>query len=315
MPHRDGGRLNQARQSFKRLAKPRDLLIAEARYLGVPLLPLDVQKSDLEYRVEPLPDGRLGVRVALTEVIGSSEQERARIVRHRPFTSLQDFRDRVRPCRRIFDALARVGALDGFIEYQPRRRHELLAHIRRVEARPQKVADTQLAFDFDLPVPRLEGVTALDLHGRRQSDLEMQELGVAISGHRMNRFHQLFADLGVTPARSLLDLPTGTDVLIAGVRRATNTPPIRGGGRVVFVSLDDSTGISNVVFFADAQARIKEKTFRTAYLLVRGTTRRSGARGISVTGHEAWDLLDVQREREQRTRHNEQPIIGGKRTA
>lgn len=294
---------------------PRDLLIAEARHLGVPLLPLDVQKSDLEYRVEPLPDGRLGVRVALTEVIGSSEQERARIARHQPFTSLQDFRDRVRPRRRIFDALARVGALDGFIEYEPRRRHELLAHIRRVEARPQKVADTQLAFDLDLPVPRLEGVTALDLYGRRQSDLEMQELGVAITGHRMNRFHQLFADLGVTPARSLLDLPSGTDVLIAGVRRATNTPPIRGGGRVVFVSLDDSTGISNVVFFPDAQARIKEKTFRTTYLLVRGTTRRSGARGISVTGHLAWDLLDVQREREQPAQQSEQPVVRGKRTA
>lgn len=294
---------------------PRDLLIAEARHLGVPLLPLDVQTSDLAYRVEPMPDGRLGVRVALTEVLGSSEKERTRIATHQPFTSLQDFRDRVRPRRRIFDALARVGALDVFIEYEPRRRHELLAHIRRVEARAVKVADTQLAFDLDLPVPRLEGVTVLDLHGRRQSDLEMQELGVAIAGHRMNRFHQLFAELGVTPARSLLELPSGTDVLIAGVRRATNTPPIRNGERVVFVSLDDSTGISNVVFFPDAQARIKEKTFRTTYLLVRGTTRRSGARGISVTGHEAWDLLDVQRERAESTREEAQPVSEERRTA
>ena len=58
----------------------------------------------------------------------------------------------------------------------------------------------------------------------------------------MERFYPLFRKLGVTPVRDLVDLPGGTEVLIAGVRRATNTPPMRGGKRVVFISLDDGTG-------------------------------------------------------------------------
>lgn len=279
---------------------PKDLILAEARHLGVPLLPLDVQTSGLDYRVEETPDGRLGVRVALTEVIGSSEKERARIARHQPFSSLQDFHDRVRPRRRLFDGLARIGALDAFIGYDTRRRHELIAHIRRTHATPVHVAPTQLAFDFDLPVPRLEKVTVLDLHGHTQTDLELQELGLSVTGHRMRRFYDLFRELGVTPARDLLDLPGGTDVLVAGVRRATNTPPMRNGRRTVFVTLDDGTGLANLVFFPDAQDRIKNKVFRTTYMLVRGTTRRSGARGISVTGHQAWDLIEIRQAHQER---------------
>jgi error-prone DNA polymerase len=68
---------------------------------------------------------------------------------------------------------------------------------------------------------------------------------------------------------------------------------MRNGRRTVFVSVDDGTGLANVVFFPDAQDWIKNAVFRTNYLLIRGTTRRSGARGVSVTGHMAWDLTVV----------------------
>jgi error-prone DNA polymerase len=281
---------------------PKDLLVAEARNLGVPVLGLDVQRSALDYRVEELADGRKGIRLALPELTGSTEAERARIVRHQPFTSLQDFRDRVRPRRRTFEALARVGALDNFIEYDRDRRHELLAHIQGLRGTAVTIEDGQLAFDLDLPVPdHSGGVTSLDLRGRTQTDLELRDLRLAVGGHQMKRFHSLFAELGVTPASRLGSLPGGTEVLIAGVRRATNTPPMRNGRRVVFVSLDDGTGpVSNVVFFHDAQERVGGAVFATHYMLVRGRTRRSGARGVSVTGENLWDLFEVARQVAQR---------------
>lgn len=272
---------------------PKDLLVAEARHLGVPLLPMDVQRSTTEYLLEPLSGGKVGVRMALTDLSGSTEKERERIVKYQPFSSLQDFRDRVRPRRSTFESLARVGALDAFIEHDRNRRHELLAHVRRISAPPIRVPEGQQAFEFDLPVPRYGGIVSFDLYGRYQVDLELEELGIAIDTHQMKRFYPLFRELGVTPARDLLSLPSGTEVMVAGVRRATNTPPMRNGRRTVFVSLDDGTGLSNLVFFPDAQERIKNKIFRTNYMLVRGTTRRSGAKGISVTGQMAWDLLDL----------------------
>ena len=272
---------------------PKDLLVAEARHLGVPLLPMDVQRSKLEYVLEPAASGTMGVRMALTDLSGSSEKERERIVAAQPFTSLHEFRDRVRPTKKTFESLARVGALDAFIAYDQRRRHDLVTHVRRISATPPRAGRGQLAFDLDLPVPTYDGIVSLDLHGRRQVDLELEELGLAVSGHRMQQFYPLFRELGVTPAADLLNIPSGSEVLVAGVRRATNTPPMRSGRRTVFVTLDDGTGLSNLVFFPDAQERVRNKVFRTDFMLVAGTTRRSGPRGISVTGHMAWDLLNL----------------------
>lgn len=260
-----------------------------------------MQHSGHEYRNEIAPDGRLGVRTALGELSGSSEAERDRMARHQPFSSLQDFRDRVRPRRTTMESLARVGALDAFIDYEPRRRHELIAHLASITSKPQRVADTQLAFDLDLPLPHRPSVTSLELRGRTQTDLELQEMRLAVNRHQMERFYPLFREMGVTPARDLATLPGGTAVIIAGVRRATNTPPMRSGKRVVFVSLDDGTGpVSNIVFFHDIQEQIGSGVFQTHYMLVRGKTRRSGARGVSVTGEAAWDLLHVQREHAER---------------
>lgn len=285
---------------------PKDLIVAEARVLGVPVLPLDVQSSALDYRVEDLADGSQGIRLALPELVGSTEAERARIARHQPFGSLQDFRDRVHPRRRTFEALARVGALDTFIGYDRTRRHELLAHIQSLRGTAVVIRADQLAFEVELPVPRYSGdragaITSLELRGRTQTDLELLDLNLAVGTHQMTRFHALFKELGVTPASELGNLPGGTEVLLAGVRRATNTPPMRGGRRVVFISLDDGTGpVANVVFFHDAQERVGGQVFQTNYMLVRGRTRRSGARGVSVTGENLWNLFDVARQVKER---------------
>ena len=76
--------------------------------------------------------------------------------------------------------------------------------------------------------------------------------------------------------------------------RHPHTPPMRSGKRVVFLSLDVGSGpVSNVVFFHDAQAQIGAPVFHTHHALIRGRTRRTGARGVSVTGEQMWDLLDV----------------------
>ncbi|MBC7763308.1 MAG: hypothetical protein H7201_16280, partial [Candidatus Saccharibacteria bacterium] len=104
---------------------------------------------------------------------------------HQPFSSLQDFRDRVRPRRRTFEALARVGALDSFIGYDRARRSDLLAHIQSLGGRALPVGPDQLTFDIELPLPDFyRSVTALDLRGRTQTDVELRDLGLAVSHHQ-----------------------------------------------------------------------------------------------------------------------------------
>ena len=117
------------------------------------MLPLDVQHSGLQYGVEILDHCRHAIRLALGELAGSSAAGRQRIAEHQPFTSLQVFRDRVRPKRRTFEALARIGALDAFIDYNRDLRGALLVHIHALTGAVQSVTGTQFAFDLDLPTP------------------------------------------------------------------------------------------------------------------------------------------------------------------
>ncbi len=96
-----------------------------------------------------------------------------------------------------------------------------------------------------------------------------------------------------TTADRLLGLRNNTEVLVAGVRVATQTPPMRGGRRVVFISVDDGTGCVDATFFHEAQERSGPLLFGTGMLLIRGLTRRTGPRGISLQALEAWDLADT----------------------
>jgi error-prone DNA polymerase len=99
--------------------------------------------------------------------------------------------------------------------------------------------------------------------------------------------------LGVVSAHRLREAAQGQTVLVAGAKAATQTPPIRSGRRVIFLTLDDTTGLVDLAFFDDSHAACAHTVFHSWLLLVRGTVQRRGARALSVVGHAAWDLAEL----------------------
>ena len=77
---------------------------------------------------------------------------------------------------------------------------------------------------------------------------------------------------------------------MAGVKVATQTPPIRSGRRVIFLTLDDATGPVDATFFEDVQGPYAATVFGSWLLVVRGELRRTGRRGVSLRATGAWDL-------------------------
>jgi error-prone DNA polymerase len=71
---------------------------------------------------------------------------------------------------------------------------------------------------------------------------------------------------------------------------ATQTPPVRSGRRVVFVTLDDATGPVDATFFEDAQAGYASTVFHSWLLVIRGIVRRTGPRGVSLRATGCWEL-------------------------
>src|SRR5207248_8707749 len=79
-------------------------------------------------------------------------------------------------------------------------------------------------------------------------------------------------------------------LLVAGVKVATQTPPIRSGRRVVFVTLDDATGPVDAAFFEDALEHYATTLFHSWLLVMSGTVRRTGPKGLSINATGCWEL-------------------------
>jgi error-prone DNA polymerase len=283
---------------------PKRLLVAEARRLGIPILPLDINRSKAEYRVERVESGeqagKLGIRLSLKGIFGLSASELKRIVAGQPYDSLADLRARSRLSKPGIKRLAQLGAFDSLHRESGNdaNRADLVLHLQNLQNRPTKkgteVIEGQLALPLgDVELNNLQrGQPAPTMVENVRAELDLMAMDV--SEHLMESHRPLLDRLGVTTADTLLGLRNGTEVLVAGVRIATQTPPMRGGRRVVFISIDDGTGCVDSVFFHEAQEKAGPLLFGTRLLLIKGTTRRTGPRGISLSASMAWDLSRIE---------------------
>ena len=119
---------------------------------------------------------------------------------------------------------------------------------------------------------------------------ELEVLGLDASRHVIDFYRRFLGALGAVPAGELLGCRSGGEVLVAGVKVATQTPPIRSGRRVVFVTLDDGSGCTDSTFFEDAQGPYAATVFHWWLLVIRGVLRRTGPRGVSLRATGAWEL-------------------------
>ncbi|WP_369831998.1 DNA polymerase III subunit alpha [Blastococcus sp. TF02A-26] len=330
---------------------PKRLILDDARNFGVRVLGLDVNASGATYRVErvdpeeieggdadgsPLqawrrpewmppsvPDpSRHGIRLALADVKGISDDEVARVVAGQPYRSLNDFWQRASVSRPVVERLVLAGGFDSLYGFgvrdreagRPTRsrtavtRRDLLLQISELDRWSRSGARAgavgQLSLDLlGLDLPEEEGVapeeTALGwaagsgLPEFTDAELvraELEVLGLDASRHVVDFYRRFLSAIGAVPAGELLGCRSGSEVLVAGVKVATQTPPIRSGRRVVFVTLDDGTGCTDSTFFEDVQGPYAATVFHSWLLVIRGVLRRTGPRGVSIRATGAWEL-------------------------
>ncbi|MBD0744344.1 DNA polymerase III subunit alpha [Streptomyces sp. CBMA152] len=268
---------------------PKRLLLADARRRGVPILPVDVNRSAVAHQIELVSNTRVwGLRLALADVQGISEAEAARIQQGQPYASLLDFWQRARPSRPVAERLAQVGALDAF----GANRRDLLLHLAELHRAQRAVGSG----GGQLPLAdgrRTARAGLPDLDGAERLSAELGVLGMDTSRHLMVDHETFLKELGVVSAKRLRDAVHGETVLVAGAKAATQTPPIRSGQRVIFTTLDDGTGLVDLAFFGDSHAACAHTVFHSWLLLVRGVVQRRGPRSLSVVGAAAWNLAEL----------------------
>ncbi len=155
------------------------------------------------------------------------------------------------------------------------------------------VTSVQLALDLgdapgEGPDHGVSGLPEMDADERVRAELEI--LGLDVSRHVVAFYTPFLDALGVTRSSGLLSRRSKSELLVAGVKVATQTPPIKSGRRVIFLTLDDSTGPVDATFFEDVQGPCAATVFHSWLLVVRGELRRTGPRGVSLRATGCWEL-------------------------
>jgi error-prone DNA polymerase len=162
----------------------------------------------------------------------------------------------------------------------------------RAAADPRPVTSVQLTLDLgDEPQEQVSGLPEMNAEEQMRAELEI--LGLDASRHVVDTYADFLDALGAIRSRDLLRQRSRAEILVAGVKVATQTPPVRSGRRVVFLTLDDGTGPVDATFFEDAQGPYAATVFASWLLVIRGEVRRTGHRGISLRATGAWPLTDL----------------------
>jgi error-prone DNA polymerase len=269
---------------------PRRALLDDARRHGVPILPLDVNASELEYVAEETATGEYGIRLALQDVHGISDAEVRSILiarSERPFTGVGDFLQRTSVSRPVVEALAHAGAFDAIPQPTNRRGHLFAAITTEAEREGDQLKLRFVANATDHHSARFAFRDYTDAEVVRA---ELEVLGLDATRHIASFYGPLFRDLGVTSAEDVWRCRADEWVMVAGVKVSSQTPAIRSGQRIIFLTLDDGTGPLEVTVFESVQPKVAKTVFHAFAMVVWGQVRRTGLKGVSVVAEDVWDL-------------------------
>ncbi len=248
---------------------PPRVLIADASRFGVKVLPIDINRSYANYTVES------GViRISLRQLKGMSGEALESIISAREagsFKSMSDFILRTNVRQDIIENLISVGALDAFGS-----KEDLLAQLENLLVLKRKVCKFTKPL-FDLTENQSDIAWTSDV--KTSMLLERKLLSLDVSAHPLD-----FVSLGdgFTRMNDLPSVATGKTVKIAGSVIRYQTPPTRNGNRVVYVIMEDGTGIADVTVFSDVQEKCGQVLFREGWLVVHGKVQRRGPKALSI---------------------------------
>jgi DNA polymerase III subunit alpha len=254
--------------------------IAEAREMGIEILPPDVNESNFKFTVISDKRIRFGLgairnvgRGAIDSILGAKASE--------PFTSLFDLCERVdlRLCnRRVFEALIQSGALDALGGHRGQFIAALDAAISEAGLKQEEASIGQGSLFGDFGAAASE---AVERHGPSlpntplwsDSERLAQEkaiLGFYISGHPLEPFRtecELFATHTVSQLQGWSGEKMAVGVVITAVKRQLSK---KSGNEFARLTVEDFSGSVEVLVFPEAWAVLADRIRTDIPILLKG---------------------------------------------
>jgi DNA polymerase-3 subunit alpha len=230
---------------------------AECRRRGIDILPPDVNRSGVNFRLEDQPDGRRAIRFGLANIKNVGEGIVEGIIEARqsgesdePFASADDFFARVHHSnlnKRGLESMAKAGAFDSLST-----RAGVLANLDRAIAaaqRSQRQREAGQGSLFDMlgeeERPALGAVTPIDAEEAPLSERlawEKELLGVYVSEHPFSAAAKALAAHLTCPLSEVSPEMSGRELLLGGVIIGARMLTTRDGRAFLAAMLEDDTG-------------------------------------------------------------------------
>jgi DNA polymerase III subunit alpha len=272
--------------------------INEARGMSIPILPPDVNESDLFFT----PVGE-SIRFGMAAIKNVGENTAKAIRESRlsqgEFKSMFEFCERIEPRllnKRVFESLIKSGAMDslGPREGMLASIDDAINAIQRA-ARARESGQHGLFFGGGDPEAckvhfELRDAEPCSEEDRLASEYAM--LGFYVSGHPLEKYASRLKTLGALSLAEVEGQRNGKEITVAGLIVGSRPMRSKKGARWAIFTLQDMTGIQELLAFPESFARLENilKPGTPLFLKVRVQIEEAGTR---LSLQEARRLEDV----------------------
>ncbi|HMI37521.1 MAG TPA: error-prone DNA polymerase [Steroidobacteraceae bacterium] len=233
-------------------------LVQEARRNGVSILPPDVLRSDWDCTLERAAGGALAIRIGLALVRSLPSAHAQRLLAARvqgPFRNIAELAQRAALPRRSLQLLAIAGAL------RPLSEHRHAASWLALGAEPPPGS-------LGLANPAEPAVTLPRPSAAQEIMADYRQLSLSTTQHPLVLLRAQLRRARIHSNLELRALPDGTAVRVGGLVTHLQQPGTASG--VVFLSLEDETGIVNVILWPQVFMAQRAPALGASLLVVSG---------------------------------------------
>ncbi|MHA1567367.1 MAG: error-prone DNA polymerase [Alphaproteobacteria bacterium] len=260
-------------------------IVRDARDHDVEVRGVDINHSDWDCTLEPLASGHCALRLGFRQIKGMKEEEADRVVTARR-DGYDDARDLWRRAGIGGHALTVLARADAFTSLGLDRRGALWA-VKGLGDPPLPLFAHAEAQPGVSSVPKEPAITLpTEMPGEVVAN-DYSTLRLSLKYHPLALLRVEMARLGAMPNDLLVRSKPDRRVTIAGLVLVRQRPGSAKG--VIFITLEDETGVANVIVWPDCFERYRKLILASRMILVRGMLQREGI-VTHVIAHEIVNL-------------------------